>query len=596
MIQKKKKATLAPKLKKRFRLGTLKRRVSFILSVFMLLSLLLIVTVSFMSVTRYSVEQARVMLSNRLEQLAEQLDGTIYELVGISQQLSVDGVIGKKLVSYEQSDDPYGRIALTVEISEDINTVLFSHRKISLAGYYVPNEVGQIMYTRFMTFTMEADAKLRDELPWLLESNKIKFHAIHPSLSMLNDKPTISIIHETTVEGKPLMVYVESYVDISQSLTITSQEQYPCMLVMRDSQGEVGYASDPSYVEGEGIYADALQVSMQSSFGFTYDLLMTAPSYQQLLYNWIKDLAIVLVITIMMVLITVTLLYRLIYKPIKVFSDEVETIGLGDLSPSAHYFEMREFDDLFIKVEEMKERISQLVDDVHESEHEKRQLEIDKLYYQINPHFVLNALNSLHWLAAASGQTEIVRYVHQLNSLLSYSLGKTREMITFRSELRVAEQYIQLQQSRYDFSFEMHIEEGAYLDQPCARLLLQPLLENAICHNMNEFGHLKLSMQLKDGEGVHIEIIDDGCGIAALEGESVPLGSDKINKGIGLKYLQGTLDAFYGGTAQVTLDTSPSGGTKVTLLLPLLRTLAGPEAPDIAPKNNDEEAKPCSPC
>lgn len=251
------------------------------------------------------------------------------------------------------------------------------------------------------------------------------------------------------------------------------------------------------------------------------------------------------------------------------FSEEVETICDGDLTPSKQVFGIREFDDLFAEIEEMKRRINQLMDDVRRSEKEKRYLKIDNLYYQINPHFLMNALNSLHWLAAMSKQQEIVLYVHHLNWILSYSLGKTREMVTFRSELQVAQFYVELQQARYDFHFTMDVEEGDYLDKPCARLVLQPILENAICHNMNEFGRLHLSISCKEGIYAYIEISDDGIGIPGLKEEGMSLQTDMAKKGIGWKYLQYTLEAYYGEEAQVFIYPVKTGGTRVTMLLPI---------------------------
>ena len=266
---------------------------------------------------------------------------------------------------------------------------------------------------------------------------------------------------------------------------------------------------------------------------------------------------------------TVTLLYRLIYKPIRLFAEEVETICDGDLTPSSQSFGIREFDELFTKIEEMKRAITLLMDNARYAEKEKRHLQLDNLYYQINPHFLLNALNSLHWLAMMSNQQDIVQYVHQLNSILSYSLGKTTGIITLRTELRVADDYVKLQQMRYDFNFSMDVEEGAYLDTPCARLILQPVLENAICHNMNEFGSLLLEVHPHDDGHVCIRIRDDGAGMKTLPSEGLLL-RDVSDSGIGFKYLQGTLDAYYGQAANVLIRPGSEGGVCVEMLLPLL--------------------------
>lgn len=277
---------------------------------------------------------------------------------------------------------------------------------------------------------------------------------------------------------------------------------------------------------------DVYHVSQKSAFGFSYALMVMRSTYWQYVLAWMRDLIVVLALTAAIVAGTVTLLYRLIYKPIRLFAEEVETICDGDLTPSSQSFGIREFDELFTKIEEMKRAITLLMDNARYAEKEKRHLQLDNLYYQINPHFLLNALNSLHWLAMMSNQQDIVQYVHQLNSILSYSLGKTTGIITLRTELRVADDYVKLQQMRYDFNFSMDVEEGAYLDTPCARLILQPVLENAICHNMNEFGSLLLEVHPHDDGHVCIRIRDDGAGMKAPPSEGLLL-RDVSDSGIG---------------------------------------------------------------
>lgn len=334
------------------------------------------------------------------------------------------------------------------------------------------------------------------------------------------------------------------------------------------------YATSPDVALGEPLAGqpvldDVYHVSQKSAFGFSYALMVMRSTYWQYVLAWMRDLIVVLALTAAIVAGTVTLLYRLIYKPIRLFAEEVETICDGDLTPSSQSFGIREFDELFTKIEEMKRAITLLMDNARYAEKEKRHLQLDNLYYQINPHFLLNALNSLHWLAMMSNQQDIVQYVHQLNSILSYSLGKTTGIITLRTELRVADDYVKLQQMRYDFNFSMDVEEGAYLDTPCARLILQPVLENAICHNMNEFGSLLLEVHPHDDGHVCIRIRDDGAGMKTLPSEGLLL-RDVSDSGIGFKYLQGTLDAYYGQAANVLIRPGSEGGVCVEMLLPLL--------------------------
>lgn len=553
----------------------LKGRYSLIITLFMGLGLLVIAGTVLSRILHLGNDQVYTLLNTHMQMVASQIDGTFYEAAGLAQQMSPEGPVGKKYYEYITAETHFDRIARSHTLSDDMSNILFSHRKASLVGYLGPAGSSGRRVTEFMTFPLHANAPDIDTLPTLLTVNGMCFHAIHGSVSALNAKPSISVSKEAHFPGRKRKAYVEFYLDVSDSLRIDSiGREYTCILAVLDPAGNTVYATSPDVALGEPLAGqpvldDVYHVSQKSAFGFSYALMVMRSTYWQYVLAWMRDLIVVLALTAAIVAGTVTLLYRLIYKPIRLFAEEVETICDGDLTPSSQSFGIREFDELFTKIEEMKRAITMLMDNARYAEKEKRHLQLDNLYYQINPHFLLNALNSLHWLAMMSNQQDIVQYVHQLNSILSYSLGKTTGIITLRTELRVADDYVKLQQMRYDFNFSMDVEEGAYLDTPCARLILQPVLENAICHNMNEFGSLLLEVHPHDDGHVCIRIRDDGAGMKTLPSEGLLL-RDVSDSGIGFKYLQGTLDAYYGQAANVLIRPGSEGGVCVEMLLPLL--------------------------
>ena len=195
-------------------------------------------------------------------------------------------------------------------------------------------------------------------------------------------------------------------------------------------------------------------------------------------------------------------------------------------------------------------------------------MELEKLKYQINPHFLMNALNTVRWMSVVRHADDITSYVMHLGYILSYSLGKTDYETTLRTELKVLRNYLELQQTTYDFEFVMDVEEGEYLNQPCARFLLQPVAENSVCHNMDEFGHLWIRVR-KEGNRIHISLEDDGKGFAANGTDDTGRKeTGQQNKGIGLRYLQMTLDAVYGREAELRIDSVVGEGTTVHIVIP----------------------------
>ena len=162
--------------------------------------------------------------------------------------------------------------------------------------------------------------------------------------------------------------------------------------------------------------------------------------------------------------------------------------------------------------------------------------------YQINPHFLMNALNSIHWMALTNHQKEIDDYVKHLGFILSYSLGKAEQNTTLRTELKYLQYYLE-------------------------RFLLQPIAENAVCHNMDEFGTLWVEASEQDGI-ITIRIRDDGKGFEISE--KMEQNAKDERKGIGLRYVQMTLKSFYGEEAEMKIESELGKGTEVTLHFPVL--------------------------
>ena len=561
-------------MKKRI-LNTLKKRLVLTVCVCVLGGLIPMAAVSNMILQFSEQTRLKSILKSDLHQFSELMDKEYYTLVQMSQQMSADGLIGKDVMSYFSTAEPYERILLTSNITASINTMIFSHQNITMVSYLLP----QRQESLFSIMPMRQDPSFSD-IPLVMESGSIALQVPHQTLNNYMKKDIISITRRFPMSnGEDLFIYVEAFPNFEEYFhTLEQIRGFPYAFLLCSENGQILYSTCaeyssgtlPAQPEGEigrlGAYSS---ITEASDMGFQYVLLMPAAEYDHILFRWTMGFISVLLLTFVMTALSIFLLIHLIYRPIQTLSHDMAQAGRGDFSPVNRQFHMEEFDSLFRRFDEMKTKISALIENNSQQEKEKRQLEIDKLYYQINPHFLMNALNSVHWMAVANHQPGIDRFIYQLNYILGYSLGKTDKRSTFRTELKSLEVYLDLQQTRYDFDVEMDIEPGDYLDYPCARLILQPLAENAVCHNMNDFGLLRVSMHaLKEDSRrwVRISICDDGHGISGLvSGQEI----SQINKGIGLRYVQMSLESYYGGKASLQLHSEPGRGTEVCLLLPI---------------------------
>ena len=322
----------------------LKGRYSLIITLFMGLGLLVIAGTVLSRILHLGNDQVYTLLNTHMQMVASQIDGTFYEAAGLAQQMSPEGPVGKKYYEYITAETHFDRIARSHTLSDDMSNILFSHRKASLVGYLGPAGSSGRRVTEFMTFPLHANAPDIDTLPTLLTVNGMCFHAIHGSVSALNAKPSISVSKEAHFPGRKRKAYVEFYLDVSDSLRIDSiGREYTCILAMLDPAGNTVYATSPDVALGEPLAGqpvldDVYHVSQKSAFGFSYALMVMRSTYWQYVLAWMRDLIVVLALTAAIVAGTVTLLYRLIYKPIRLFAEEVETICDGDLTPSSQSF------------------------------------------------------------------------------------------------------------------------------------------------------------------------------------------------------------------------------------------------------------------
>ena len=107
------------------------------------------------------------------------------------------------------------------------------------------------------------------------------------------------------------------------------------------------------------------------------------------------------------------------------------------------------------------------------------QSELKFLKSQINPHFLMNTLNTIHWMALMNQQTEIDGITQALSHLLIYNLDKDSSNTTLQRELSAVNEYVRLQKVRYQFTYcETILPADSFLGFPCPKFILQPFVEN----------------------------------------------------------------------------------------------------------------------
>lgn len=155
----------------------------------------------------------------------------------------------------------------------------------------------------------------------------------------------------------------------------------------------------------------------------------------------------------------------------------------GDFSKELHIHTNTELDTIGNAFNNMVKNIGRLVQEVKENERALRKSELNSLMYQINPHFLYNTLDTIYMLARISGEEVTMKMIQALSKFMKVSLSKGSDEIPVSDELEHVKSYMEIQKIRNNdlFQYEISCEEQLK-DIPVLKLILQPLVENAIKH------------------------------------------------------------------------------------------------------------------
>lgn len=264
-----------------------------------------------------------------------------------------------------------------------------------------------------------------------------------------------------------------------------------------------------------------------------------------------------------------------ITNPIKELEKSVGILEEGDLETAVSIGGSYEIQHLGNSIKNMAIQIRVLMDDIVTEHEAKRKQEFDTLQSQINPHFLYNTLDIIVWMIENEQKNEAVKAVTALARFFRISLSKGKSIITVRDELEHVRSYLMIQHMRFKnkFSYEIQAEEEC-MELTSLKLILQPLVENAIYHGM-EFmdgeGEIKLSVMRKE-DNLIIQVSDNGLGmteeqVKSLFSHEVQVTSKK-GSGIGVKNVNERIKLYFGENYGLTIDSEPDEGTTITILLP----------------------------
>ena len=283
---------------------------------------------------------------------------------------------------------------------------------------------------------------------------------------------------------------------------------------------------------------------------------------------------VILLIIFIVILINSYISFR-VTNPIRELEKSVKELEEGNLDADIYMGGSYEVQHLGKSVQDMKFRIKGLMQDIVNEHEEKRKSEFDSLQAQINPHFLYNTLDIIVWQIENEKQSEAVHTVTALARFFRLSLGKGKNIVTVKDEIDHVKNYLMIQHMRFKnkFDYEFDIAEDV-LELPSLKLMLQPLVENAIYHGM-EFmdgdGLIMVKAWQEENE-LYLSVADNGLGMTEDKVETILTGKSSSGNGrgsgIGVKNVNERIKLYFGEAYGITIDSEPDEGTTVIIHLP----------------------------
>lgn len=533
-----------------------------------------VIILSFHSINALMTNKIELTIHDSLNDFSANIDDTVAALNQVAYQFT-EGSIGEDIILLDYAT-PYEKTQIVSRIREQIELISFTYSDLRVITFYL-SESKEYLYPNKNINPLISPI----DFPMLMQKNQFSYSAPHISIDQYayHESPVISLLKKMNHPNlSDLYIYVEmdfNYRNMEQRSDLFAQEDF---FVITDSEEKIIFSEEDSlFALGEAIPdmmpADFPYYSYRHEATSGYQIIYFVPKseYNREKYTWLSQIVMLVLLYGLFLTTSFYCLWKQIICPIKQTENEIRVIRIGDLDTVPRFTGVLEYDRLVEELIYMKQELSDLITQTKQQEAKQGQLEIEKLMYQINPHFLMNSLNTIYWMTTLNKQPKIGKSISALNKLLQYNLNRKKPMVCLKEEIDAIRQYILLQQLRYDFHYHFICDDDSLQDFIVPRFILQPMVENSILHGLQGDNGL-ITIALHRQNGLEIEIKDNGCGMSPQTVHSLMdlqnAASGPHEMGIGINYVIKILQNRYGKNAFLKIDSALNEGTAILLHIP----------------------------
>ena len=535
-----------------------------------------------------TVKQENVNLVNRVDSSMEvylrnimKLSDTIYYGIVKNANLSEDSIGEKLTLLYNNNKEQVSNIALISKEGEPISVVPAARFRKNFKAEDEEWFVNALNKTENIHFTLPHVQKMFEKgdnsYNWVISMSR----AVEITVGGSTEQAVLliemayqgleEVLDEVTLGNGGYIYLMDSNGDIIW---------HPKFELIASGRVKENNLVAAGYDDGsrEEVFNGTRQTVVTKTVGYTGWKLVGVIKGTGISLNMLKTrlfiVFVILLIIFIVILINSYISFR-VTNPIRELEKSVKALEEGNLDADIYMGGSYEVQHLGKSVQDMKFRIKGLMQDIVNEHEEKRKSEFDSLQAQINPHFLYNTLDIIVWQIENEKQSEAVHTVTALARFFRLSLGKGKNIVTVKDEIDHVKNYLMIQHMRFKnkFDYEFDIAEDV-LELPSLKLMLQPLVENAIYHGM-EFmdgdGMITVKAWRKEDE-LYLSVADNGLGMTEDKVEMILTGKSTSGNGrgsgIGVKNVNERIKLYFGEAYGLTIDSEPDEGTTVIIHLP----------------------------
>ena len=535
-----------------------------------------------------TVKQENVNLVNRVDSSMEvylrnimKLSDTIYYGIIKNTNLSEDSIGEKLTLLYNNNKEQVSNIALISKEGEPISVVPAARFRKNFKAEDEEWFVNALNKTENIHFTLPHVQKMFEKgdnsYNWVISMSR----AVEITVGGSTEQAVLliemayqgleEVLDEVTLGNGGYIYLMDSNGDIIW---------HPKFELIASGRVKENNLVAAGYDDGsrEEIFNGTRQTVVTKTVGYTGWKLVGVIKGTGISLNMLKTrlfiVFVILLIIFIVILINSYISFR-VTNPIRELEKSVKELEEGNLDADIYMGGSYEVQHLGKSVQDMKFRIKGLMQDIVSEHEEKRKSEFDSLQAQINPHFLYNTLDIIVWQIENEKQSEAVHTVTALARFFRLSLGKGKNIVTVKDEIDHVKNYLMIQHMRFKnkFDYEFDIAEDV-LELPSLKLMLQPLVENAIYHGM-EFmdgdGMIMVKAWREEDE-LYLSVADNGLGMTEDKVEMILTGESTSGNGrgsgIGVKNVNERIKLYFGEAYGLTIDSEPDEGTTVIIHLP----------------------------